>query len=300
MGFTLMSRVLGFLRDTLIARYLGAKEVPDAFFAAFRFPNMFRRIFGEGAFNAAFVPLLANELEGNDRDRALAFANNSFSWMVVVLGLGTLVAIPLMRWLLALLTSGFLIPEGWSFSWGWLWEMIAYPHGTEKFEIAVNYGRIMFSYLLCMALAAQLSGILNTLRIFAAPAFAPVLLNIVFLVGLTLIIPYAGFAERSEESGLVLSWCVCLAGFLQLALLWNSCRRHGFKLVPRRPKVTPQMRHLLVLMGPGVASAGVQQINEVHRAMDNLRVSQLPDSGNIPLRNRLRETTGKVGRPQVG
>ena len=97
MGFTLMSRVLGFARDILIARYLGATAISDAFFAAFRFPNLFRRIFGEGAFNAAFVPLLARELEEGSKERAERFAANAFSWMVMVLGIGTLVAIPLMR-----------------------------------------------------------------------------------------------------------------------------------------------------------------------------------------------------------
>ena len=102
------------------------------------------------------MPLLARELEEGDRERAERFAANAFSWMLLVLGVGTLVAIPLMRWLIALLTFGFLIPEGWSFSWEWVWEMVKYPHGTEKFEVTVAYGRIMFSYLLCMALADRL------------------------------------------------------------------------------------------------------------------------------------------------
>jgi putative peptidoglycan lipid II flippase len=261
MGFTLMSRILGFARDIFIARYLGATAISDAFFAAFRFPNMFRRIFGEGAFNAAFVPMLARELEEGDRERAERFAANAFSWMVMVLGIGTLVAIPLMRWLIALLTFGFLIPEGWSFSWAWLGEMIVYPHGTEKFEMAVAYGRIMFSYLLCMALAAQLSGVLNTLRVFAAPAFAPVLLNVCFLVGLTLIIPFGGFKGQLVESGLVMSWCVCVAGFIQFAMLWVACGRKGFKVRLAKPRVSPKMRRLGVLMLPGIAAAGVQQLN---------------------------------------
>lgn len=261
MGFTLMSRILGFVRDIFIARYLGATAISDAFFAAFRFPNLFRRIFGEGAFNAAFVPLLARELEEGDQARAERFAANAFSWMAMVLGIGTLVAIPLMRWLIAFLTFGFLIPDGWSFSWEWVWEMLVYPHGTEKFEIAVAYGRIMFSYLLCMALAAQLSGILNTLRVFAAPAFAPVLLNVCFLAGLTLVIPFGGFEGRLIESGLVMSWCVCGAGFLQFGMLWAACRKRGFRVGFARPRMSPKMRRLMVLMVPGVASAGVQQIN---------------------------------------
>jgi hypothetical protein len=110
-GFTALSRVLGFLRDIFMARYLGTGRAADAFFAAFRFPNMFRRIFGEGAFNAAFVPLFAREMEEKDKEDAVKFANNAFSFMVLVLGALTLMAIPLMFWILSAVVPGFKASE---------------------------------------------------------------------------------------------------------------------------------------------------------------------------------------------
>ncbi|MGI9242606.1 MAG: lipid II flippase MurJ, partial [Verrucomicrobiales bacterium] len=110
-GFTALSRVLGFARDIFMARYLGTGHAADAFFAAFRFPNMFRRIFGEGAFNAAFVPLFAREMEEKGREEAVRFANNAFSFMVVVLGALTVIAIPLMYWILSAVVPGFKASE---------------------------------------------------------------------------------------------------------------------------------------------------------------------------------------------
>lgn len=106
-GFTLMSRLLGFLRDVLIARYVGTGIVADAFLAAFRFPNMFRRIFGEGAFNSAFVPLFGKRVVEDGRAEAMKFANNAFSTLFLVLGLLTLAAIPLMGWVMLAVVPGF-------------------------------------------------------------------------------------------------------------------------------------------------------------------------------------------------
>jgi putative peptidoglycan lipid II flippase len=254
-GFTAMSRVLGFLRDVLIARFFGTGIVAEAFFAAFRLPNMFRRIFGEGAFNAAFVPLFGRQLEERGHDEAENFANETISLMGIVLGIGTLIAIPLMRWIMAVFVFGFLKTPELEFSWEWFWEMVRYPHGTEKFELAVTFGRITVSYLLCMAMAAHLSGVLNTLKIFAMPAFAPVLLNIIFLIGLGVVIPLVG------ASGYVLAWCVCIAGFVQFFALLITCRAKGMRMRYQRPTASPLMKRLLILMVPGIISAGVQQVN---------------------------------------
>jgi putative peptidoglycan lipid II flippase len=151
--FTLMSRILGFLRDMVMGYYLGASIYSDAYFAAFRFPNMFRRIFGEGAFNAAFVPLFGRSLEEEGHEEAQRFASMAFSWLLVILGIGTLVAIPLMRWIMGVFVFGYLIPqefemlvvpgalmpmvmaipESFPITWEWIWEMANYPHWTEKF-----------------------------------------------------------------------------------------------------------------------------------------------------------------------
>lgn len=235
-GFTLMSRLLGFVRDIFVAKYLGTGAMGDAFQVAFRFPNFFRRIFGEGAFNSAFIPLFGRELEEHGKEVAEQFASRAFTFMTLVLGIASLVAIPLMHWLMAAFVPGFM-------------------EDPEKFAMTVNYSQITFAYLLCMALAALLSGVLNTLKIFAIPAFAPVLLNIIFLIGLTVVVP------RTGNPGLVLSWCVFISGFAQLGLLFFACRRRGINIRFVSPKMTPRMKRLFILMGPGIVAAGVQQVN---------------------------------------
>lgn len=312
-GFTLMSRMLGLVRDMLIGKFLGTTIQSDAFFAAFRLPNMFRRVFGEGAFNSAFVPLFGRALEEQGKEEAELFASRAFSWLLLVLGIGTIIAIPLMRWIMAVFVFGFLTPDygpwtaesildpanlmwvngfllpvappAWEFSWQWLGEMIRYPHGSEKFEITVAYGRVVFSYLTCMALAAHLSGVLNTLRIFAMPAFAPVLLNVIFLIGLTIGIPVLGYEGDLVACGNLLAWCVFIAGFVQLAVLYVTCRRKGMRIVLMRPVRSPRVRRLFVLMVPGIIAASIQQVNlfigTLIASMQNKAVSYLYYSDRI-------------------
>lgn len=241
-GFTLMSRVLGLVREIFMAAFLGTSIVTDAFYAALRLPNMFRRIFGEGAFNSAFVPLFGRELVEGNPEVAHRFARNAFSWLGGVLLLGTLIIIPGMPWFARL-----LVP-------------LAEP---ETYALVVAYGRIMFSYLLCMALSAHLSGVLNTVGVFSMPAFAPVLLNVLMLIVLAVIVPFAHWQGELEQIGTAVSWSVCAAGFAQLLLLWASCWRRGIRILPVRPTLTPRIRRLLLLMGPGVLAAGIQQVNLV-------------------------------------
>src|SRR5258705_9195984 len=142
-GLTLVSRVFGFLRDILIAALLGTGAIADAFFVAFRFPNLFRRLFGEGAFNSAFVPLFARELEGSGREDARRFAEEALSGLLFVLLLVTAVAEITMPFLMYGLAPGF-------------------ADTPDKFDLAVLLTRITFPYLLCMSLVALLSGVLNT------------------------------------------------------------------------------------------------------------------------------------------
>ncbi len=241
-GFTLISRVLGLVREILIGRYLGTGGAADAFVAAFRFPNMFRRIFGEGAFNSAYVPLFARELEETDHAAAEQFACRAFTVLALVLTLGTLVAIPAMPAIMWVFAHGFY-------------------EDPEKFETTVTLARIMFSYLLCMALSAHLSGTLNTLRIFAMPAFAPVLLNIIFITALLFVVPALGLTGEFREIGHVISWAVFIAGFVQLAALYLTCWRKGIRIRLVTPKITPRIRRLFILMIPGILAAGIQQLN---------------------------------------
>lgn len=241
-GFTMASRVLGFVRDVLMASVLGTGLVADAFVVAFRFPNLFRRLFGEGAFNAAFVPLFARRLEGEGEESARDFAEEIFAVLfVVLLGFVALaeIAMPLLIYVLA---PGFLTEP-------------------EKFDLTVTLTRIAFPYLLFMSLVALLGGILNSLHRFALAAAAPVMLNVV-LIGALVIARLMGWGDE-PATGLALVWGVALAGLVQFLLLWVACNRAGMRLEIRRPAITPGVRRLVVLGIPGVIAGGIMQLNLV-------------------------------------
>lgn len=247
-GATLASRLLGFARDALIGRALGTGPVAEAFVVAFALPNLFRRIFAEGAFNTAFVPLFAKKLEGEERSASRLFAEQVVSVLVPVLLILTALAIVAMP-VVIFLTNPF-----------WLWQGGAFVEAPLKYDLAVIYGRIMFPYLFCMSLVAMLSGILNSLRHYFLAAIVPVLLNVI-LVGTVLAALFAGIDQYG--TGLWLSWGVFAAGFAQLLLLVWGTRREGYAILPRRPKMSPDIGRLLRLMGPAVLTGGVLQINLV-------------------------------------
>ena len=410
-GFTAISRVLGFLRDILIARYLGSGLLGDAFFSAFRFPNLFRRIFGEGAFNAAFVPMFGRKLEKDGQDEAMKFASNAFSTLLIVLVALTIIAIPCMHWIMGAVVPGFkakeemslvvksgggtvqpfsvrvegmrdvylTLPEGsvdklnavnayklqnlrfvkehplvfpdfigpgergevktmteasaaydaqekikaekderepnvareniselplaarqgivdggeWVITgngqarirlarghdYGWFeGELVLaglpvsvlpagneggiaalkiYRNHPETFDLTVKLSQITFCYLLFMALVAHLSGTLNTFKMFAVPAAAPILLNLVFLVGLGVFV----YWMKSDAPAYVLAWCVAIAGVLQFMMLYGACRKNGYTVRFQKPVFDGSIKKLVLLMGPGILAAGIQQIN---------------------------------------
>jgi putative peptidoglycan lipid II flippase len=239
-GLTMLSRMLGFVRDILIAATLGSGAVADAFFVAFRFPNLFRRLFGEGAFNAAFVPLFAKRIEGEGRDSARKFAEEALAGLLFVLLLITALAEIAMPWLMYLLAPGFS----------------ATP---EKFDLAVLLTRIAFPYLLCMSLVALLSGALNAVGRFSMAAAAPILLNVV-LISALLLAAGLGLAN-TPRSGVILAWGVAVAGVVQLAALWIAARRAGLHLRLKAPRLSADMKHLVRLGVPGLVSGGVTQLN---------------------------------------
>lgn len=411
-GFTAISRVLGFLRDILIARYLGSGLLGDAFFSAFRFPNLFRRIFGEGAFNAAFVPMFGRRLDKEGQEEAMKFASNAFSTLLVVLVALTIAAIPCMHWIMGAVVPGFKakvempvaidgggetresfsvkvdgmrdvyltlpqdsveglngssayklqqlrfveekplefpnfigagergevktiadvgsayeaqekikaekekrkprparenfislplsgssaepqdtqmqwlitgdgqarirLPRGHSYGWfegefvrnlpssavpsdgvGNTVLFKIYRNHPETFDLTVRLSRITFCYLLFMALVAHLSGTLNTFKIFAVPAAAPILLNLVFLVGLGVFV----YWMKSDVPAHVLAWCVAIAGVLQFMLLYGACWKNGYAVKFQKPVIDGSIKKLALLMGPGILAAGIQQIN---------------------------------------
>ncbi len=269
-GFTLISRVLGLVRDQITGIIIGPCAASDAFFSAFRFPNMGRRIFGEGAFNSAFVPIYGQTVEQEEKYEADQFASLAFSWLVAILGVSSLVIIGGMKWFMAFFVPGFLDGFGEMTSWGleglqngrtwkWIGSQIVNPTGGEKFEHTVEMGRIMFCYLLCMALGAQLSGVLNTWKKFAIAAFAPVLLNVLLLLGFVWI--WFNDIEQQRQMTMVLSWCIFVAGWAQMGVLFYGVKRQGIQIRLTMPRLTPKMRQLFSLMVPGVAAASVQQIN---------------------------------------
>ncbi|MEQ8387199.1 MAG: murein biosynthesis integral membrane protein MurJ [Alphaproteobacteria bacterium] len=235
-GYTLISRVLGFLRDLLIAAVLGTSPVADAFFVAFRIPNLFRRLTGEGAFNAAFVPVFAGLIERDGRPAAEYFAGQVLSIMILVLAGLTLLAEAAMPWVIMAIAPGFI-------------------DDPDKFDLAVTFTRLTFPYLLLVSLMAILGAVLNAMMRFAAAAAAPILLNIVMIA--MMLTAMDAFATP----GHALALGVTLGGVAQLALMVVACRRAGVAIRPVRPRLTPQIRRWLRLMGPGLVGAGVLQIN---------------------------------------
>ena len=253
-GWTMASRVLGFARDMLIAATLGVGPIADAFFVALRLPNLFRRLFGEGAFNAAFVPAFAGMLTAEGPAAARRFAEQAFAILAFWLGLLTVAGEVFMPQLMAVLAPGF-------------------EANPQKFALAVTLSRITFPYLILICLAALVAGMLNGLGRFTAAAASYVLFNIVsiaFLLWLTPYVPTAGHA---------LAWGITASGVVQLGLLLWAVRRAGMALRIPRPRMTPEMRLLLRRMAPGLLGAGVTQLN---LAIDVIIASLLP-AGTVSL-----------------
>lgn len=239
-SLTMASRLFGFVRDILVAGILGAGAVADAFFAAFTIPNLFRRLFAEGAFNSAFVPMFAGRIESDGKDAAKRFAEEALAVLLAALLVLTAVAEIAMPWLMFLFAPGF-------------------ADDPAKFDLTVVMTRIVFPYLACMSLVALLSGVLNSVHRFAAAAATPILFNIVLILVL-LGAARAGLGN-SAATGIVLAWGVTLAGVVQLVWVAVAARREGFSLKLRWPQMSDGVRRLLVLGGPGIVSGGVTQIN---------------------------------------
>ncbi len=232
-SWTLASRLVGFARDVMMAAFLGTGPVAEAFLIAFSLPNMFRRFFAEGAFNMAFVPMFAKKMErGEDAE---GFAREAFSGLFAVLVVFTLAGTLAMPWLVLAMASGF---------WG-----------DERFDLAVTFGRIAFSYILFISLVALLSGVLTTRGRFTEASFVPVLMNLMFIVTMLL-------ADRMGwDMGLTLAWTVPLTGMVQLAFTWAWARKAGYRFPLRWPRLTPDLRHLAVVAAPALLAGGVVQVN---------------------------------------
>ncbi|RYG61192.1 MAG: murein biosynthesis integral membrane protein MurJ [Alphaproteobacteria bacterium] len=247
--WTAASRGLGFARDLLIANKLGAGPASDAFFVALMLPNLLRRLFGEGAFNVAFVPILARH-KARSREDALEFASATLSWLLPVVTLVSVLGMVFMPVLVTVLASGW----------------VGQP---EKFNLAVELGRITFPYLGLITLAAFLGAVCNTFGQFAAYAMVPALLNLSILACL-FALPEGGV--RAEVAA---AWAIPLGGVAQAIYMWWSVRKIGLKL---RLKWLPKhvdLRKVLLRMGPAAVGVGVLQLSII---IDNQAASFLGDS----------------------
>ena len=235
-GLTLVSRVAGFVRDVLMAAILGAGPIADAFFVALKLPNLFRRLFAEGAFNVSFVPLYSAELQTRGDGAADRFAETALAWMVAVLLPLTVLALVGMPGIVLVIAPGF-------------------ADDPARYDAAVTFARITFPYLLLMSLTALLGGILNARDRFAPFASAPILFNLTLIGGLLLAAPHLATA------GHALSYAVAASGAVQLLWLAAWAQRAGVRLRLRLPRWTPRFRRLLRNMAPGALGAGVMQVN---------------------------------------
>jgi putative peptidoglycan lipid II flippase len=234
-GYTMVSRVLGFVRDQLIAAALGTGAVSDAYMVAARLPNMFRTLFAEGAFSAAFVPVFSRELAAGGPDGARRYAEDALSLLLAGLLATVLVGEAAMNYLVPVIAPGF-------------------TGDPAQFDLAVALTRVTFPYLLFISLASLQSGMLNALDRFAAAALTPVLLNL-FQIGAVL------WSWRYGAAPQALSWCITGGGVAQFLWLMVSCARAGMALRLHWPRLTAPMRRLGGLMAPGVFGAGITQIN---------------------------------------
>jgi len=248
-SFTFISRILGFVRDILSASILGAGMVADCFFVALKLPNFFRRLFAEGAFSASFVPVFTATLNRGGKEEALSFAESAFSSLIVVL----LIIVGLMEifapGVIYILAGGFRDNEA-------------------KFQLAVMLTRITFPFLFFISLVSLLGGILNALGKFSETAATPIILNLCMITALIF------FSEHLSTAGHSLAFAVSLAGFIQLIWLYCACRRVGYKIRIVMPRMTPQVKEMLLIMMPAALGAGVIQVNLM---LDMIIASHLPD-----------------------
>lgn len=243
-GCTAVSRVVGFIRDILIARFLGASMMADAFFVALRFPNLFRSLFAEGTLNVAFVPLFSGELHSHGKAAAVQFARAVFGFLFYILLIFTVVMEIVMPALMFLLAPGFETIPG-------------------KLALTTELSRITFPFLLCVSLVSLLSGMLNSVGRFWAAAFTPTILNVCMIGFLLCVTP---FIHSDSAPAYALAWGVLTAGVIEFCFLAWHIRRAGLGFGLTGPiralrRLPTGVKTLLRKMAPGVLGSGVYQIN---------------------------------------
>ncbi len=248
-GLTLVSRVTGFLRDMVLANFLGAGAVADAFVVAFKLPNLFRSLFAEGAFTSAFVPLFSQKLVSDGKKKSLFFAAQAISLLILIVGLFVLLFEIFMPYVVEVLAPGFIEDEA-------------------KIALAVNLCRITFPFLLLIAIVSFQGGILNSFEKFAAPATAPIILNLTMIASAFIFTPFLPSAAHGIACG------ITLAGVLEIFWLRYFLRKLDIRiplyLHVNKIAKNPEIKTLFKRIAPGVMGAGIYQIN---MAVDTILVS---------------------------
>jgi putative peptidoglycan lipid II flippase len=238
--FISLSRILGFIRDILIARYVGVSDLSDAFFAAFRLPNFFRRVFAEGAFNSSFVPIFIEKLDhkklNHENHDAKIFLANIFSILLYSLLIFVIILQIFMPFFMKILFPGFFLD-------------------SEKSSLLISFSHITIYYLIFISLVSLCSGILNSINKFAIPASSPIILNS------TLILMILLCGEMFPNYGYALSWGVFISGILQFIFVGFAVFKSGFLVYPKIPKLNPDIRKFFRKLLPGIIGANVMQIN---------------------------------------
>ena len=260
-GFTVISRIFGFVRDMLLARVLGAGLAADAYQLAFTLPNTFRRLFAEGAFSVAFVPMYSRKLADEDGEaQAAKFANDVLSVFIwVLLGFSALAMIAMAPIIYGLASEYQSVPG--------------------KFELSVFLSRVTFPYLFFISIVAMLTGLLNARSRFAPGAIAPILFNLTLISGIIGGWYWRGASDDDTKVVYVLSAAVALSGFVQMVYLWWAVRRAGLKLHIGVPKLTPEVKRRGIIILPATFGAGIYQISQF---VDTFFATSLPQ-GSLTL-----------------
>ena len=234
--FTFISRVLGFIRDLLLASFIGVGITSDAFLVAFKLPNFFRRIFAEGAFNAAFIPIFSEILKVDGQRKAIIFAERILSLLLLVTIIFVILAQVFMPSIILIFAPGYL-------------------PGGEQSELTIKLSRLTFPYLILISLVTLFSGVINSLGKFASVAFTPIILNVVLIFGISLTNYF------NKNSGEVIAIAVTLAGIFQLLWLFFPLHKLNIRIFLTLPSYSKKHIEFFKLFLPGVIGASVVQIN---------------------------------------
>lgn len=237
-ALTMLSRVVGLVRDILTAKYVGAGPIADAFFVALKLPNFFRRVTAEGAFSVSFIPIYTKAMTQEGEAEAARFAGHATTWMTLILAPCVLLFMIFMPLVVHLIAPGF-----------------ADQNGGGQFDLAVELSRISFPYLLFMSLTALFGGMLNAHDKFGPFAAAPILFNACLVIALLI------GADHAPTAGHAMAWAVSISGALQMLLMLYFLRRYRITWTWQMPRFDWKIKQLGRLMGPGILGAGIVQIN---------------------------------------